>query len=114
MHSHTSSLNKEELQLFVEEIKKTQKKHLNRINADPDKIEHDLAKLVLTIIELIRKLMEREVIRRMEGDTLTEDEIERLGEALIKLEEKMAELKNVFGLTDEDLNLDLGPLGNLL
>lgn len=100
--------------MFVEEIKKTQKKYTNRINADPEKIEHGLAKLVLTIIELIRKLMEREVIRRMERDTLTEAEIERLGEALLKLNQKMEELKNIFGLANEDLNLDLGPLGNLL
>jgi hypothetical protein len=114
MHNHPLSLSKEELKMFVEEIKKTQKKYTNRINADPEKIEHGLAKLVLTIIELIRKLMEREVIRRMERDTLTEAEIERLGEALLKLNQKMEELKNIFGLANEDLNLDLGPLGNLL
>ncbi|MEW5785607.1 MAG: gas vesicle protein K [Bacillota bacterium] len=100
--------------MFVEEIKKSQRKIPNRINADPENIEHGLAKLVLTVIELIRKVMEKEVIRRMERETLTENELERLGEALIKLEDKMAELKDVFGLAEEDLNIDLGPLGNLL
>jgi hypothetical protein len=81
-----------------------------RISADPEIVENGLAKLVLSIIELIRRLLEKQALRRMDGGNLTEEEIERLGTALMKLEEKMAELKRVFGLTDEDLNLTLGPV----
>ena len=81
-----------------------------RISADPEIVENGLAKLVLSIIELIRRLLEKQAIRRMDGGNLTEEEIERLGNALMKLEEKMAELKRVFGLSDEDLNLKLGPV----
>ena len=81
-----------------------------RISADPEIVENGLAKLVLSIIELIRRLLEKQALRRMDGGNLTEEEIERLGNALMKLEEKMAELKRAFGLSDEDLNLQLGPL----
>ncbi|WP_332698366.1 gas vesicle protein K [Halalkalibacter lacteus] len=85
-----------------------------RINLDPEKAEHGLAQLVLTVIELLRQIVEKHAIRRVEGGTLTEDQIDRLGEALLNLEEKMDELKEVFGLEAEDLNIDLGPLGSLL
>jgi hypothetical protein len=85
-----------------------------RVNADPEKVERGLAQLVLTLIELLRQLMERQALRRMEQGTLTEDEIERMGRTFMKLEQRMEELKEHFGLTDEDLNLDLGPLGRLL
>jgi hypothetical protein len=81
-----------------------------RISADPEVVENGLAKLVLSIIELIRRLLEKQALRRMDAGSLTEPEIERLGNALMKLEEKMAELKQTFGLTDEDLNLSLGPI----
>jgi uncharacterized protein YjiS (DUF1127 family) len=81
-----------------------------RISADPEVVENGLAKLVLSIIELIRKLLERQALRRMDAGNLTDAEIERLGAALMKLEEKMEELKRVFGLTDDDLNLKLGPV----
>jgi hypothetical protein len=84
-----------------------------RISADPEVVENGLAKLVLSIIELIRRLLERQALRRMDGGNLTEAEIERLGAALMKLEEKMEELKKVFNLTDEDLNLKLGPVSTL-
>ena len=84
-----------------------------RISADPEVVENGLAKLVLSIIELIRRLLEKQALRRMDGGNLTESEIERLGSALMKLEEKMAELKQTFGLTDEDLNLSLGPIKTL-
>ena len=86
----------------------------NRINVDPEAVEKGLARLVLTIIELLRQLMERQAVRRVEGGSLTDEEIERLGLAFMKLKERMQELKEVFGLRDEDLNLDLGPLGDLL
>ena len=84
-----------------------------RISADPEVVENGLAKLVLAIIELIRRLLEKQALRRMDAGNLTEPEIERLGTALMKLEEKMAELKQTFGLTDEDLNLSLGPIRTL-
>lgn len=81
-----------------------------RISADPDIVENGLAKLVLSIIELVRKLLEKQALRRMDAGNLTDEEIERLGNALMKLEEKMAELKRVFGLSDDELNMKLGPL----
>ena len=84
-----------------------------RISADPEVVENGLAKLVLSIIELIRRLLEKQALRRMDAGNLTEPEIERLGAALMKLEEKMDELKKVFGLTDDDLNLKLGPVRSL-
>jgi hypothetical protein len=86
-----------------------------RIEAeDREDVARGLAQLVLTLIELLRQLMERQAIRRIEGGGLTDDEIERLGQALMALDERMQELKDEFGLRDEDLNLNLGPLGNLL
>jgi hypothetical protein len=85
-----------------------------RIDADPEKVEQGLAKLVLTLIELIRKLMERQALRRIEGGRLTAEEVERLGLTFMRLEERMRELQIAFGLQDEDLNLNLGPLGDLM
>jgi hypothetical protein len=84
-----------------------------RINADPEQVENGLARLVLTVIELLREILEHQAIRRMDGGTLTDEQVERLGLALLKLNERMGELKTTFGLTDEDLNIDLGPLGRL-
>jgi hypothetical protein len=84
-----------------------------RINADPDRVEQGLARLVLTVIELLREVLEHQAIRRMDGGSLSDAEIERLGLALLKLNQRMDELKTIFGLTDEDLNIDLGPLGRL-
>lgn len=85
-----------------------------RVNADPETVERGLAQLVLTLIELLRQLMERQALRRMDEDSLSDDEIERLGLTFMKLAARMDELKEHFGLRDEDLNLDLGPLGSLL
>jgi hypothetical protein len=84
-----------------------------RINADPDKVEQGLARLVLTLIEVLRRVLEHQAIRRMDGESLSNEEIERLGLALLKLSERMDELKSTFGVTDEDLDVDLGPLGRL-
>jgi hypothetical protein len=84
-----------------------------RINADPERVEQGLARLVLTVVELLREVLEHQAIRRMDGGTLTDEETERVGLALLKLNQRMDELKGVFGLTDEDLNIDLGPLGRL-
>jgi Gas vesicle protein K len=85
-----------------------------RINADPEGVERGLAQLVMTIVELLRQLMERQALRRVEAGGLTDEQIERLGETLMLLAERMEELKRDFGLEDRDLNLDLGPLGRLL
>ena len=81
-----------------------------RISADPEAVENGLAKLVLSIVELVRRLLERQALRRMDAGNLSEEEIERLGNALMKLEDKMAELKASFGLSHDELNLKLGPL----
>ena len=84
-----------------------------RIAEDGDDAARGLAQLVLTVVELLRDLMERQAIRRVDSGTLTDEEIERLGTALMLLEERMQELKETFGFSDADLNLDLGPLGRL-
>lgn len=81
-----------------------------RIAADAEVVENGLAKLVLSIVELVRRLLEKQALRRMDAGNLSDEEIERLGNALMKLEEKMAELKHTFGLSDEQLNMKLGPL----
>lgn len=81
---------------------------------DSSQVEQGLAKLVLTIIELLRQLMERQAMRRVENDSLTDEQLEELGLTLMRLDEKMLELKIIFGLEKEDLNIDLGPLGKLL
>ncbi|MEU6487234.1 gas vesicle protein K [Streptomyces sp. NPDC046887] len=86
----------------------------HRINADPDTVERDLMKLVLTIVELLRQLMERQALHRVDAGELTEDEEERLGMTLMVLHDRMTELCDRYGLTLADLNLDLGPLGSLL
>ena|SRR5437868_2333549 len=85
-----------------------------RIDCTADNVEQSLAKLVLSLIELLRQLLERQAIRRMEGGSLSDQQVEEMGEALMKLEAKIHELASSFGLTPADLNLDLGPLGHLL
>ncbi|MDP1558720.1 MAG: gas vesicle protein K [Nitrosomonas sp.] len=85
-----------------------------RIKLDPNKMRKGLAQLVLTVIELLRQLLEKQALRRMEGGSLTEEEVERLGFALLQLSEQMDWFRKEFDLTEEDLNLDLGPLGKLL
>ena len=85
-----------------------------RVNADPERVEKGLAQLVLTLVELLRQLMERQALRRMDHGTLTDEQVERLGQTFMKLEQRMEELKAEFGLEDRDLNLNLGPLGDLL
>lgn len=84
------------------------------VNLDPDNVDHGLAQLVLTVIELLRQIVERQAMERVEGGSLTEEQIEKLGASLMMLEDKMAEMQEYFGIEDEDLNIDLGPLGNLL
>ena len=84
-----------------------------RWNADPGDVERSVAKLVLALVEFLRKLMERQAIRRMEAETLTPEEIEAVGQALMKLEETVHQMAKQFGLRPEELSLDLGPLGKL-
>jgi hypothetical protein len=84
------------------------------VQADSETVERGLAALVLTVVELLRQLMERQALRRVEAGGLDDETVERLGRTLMALEARMDELKGVFGLEDEDLNLDLGPLGRLL
>jgi len=86
----------------------------SRLKLTPDNADSGLAKLVLTLVDLIRKLIEKQAMRRVDGGLLSEAEIERLGETLMKLEIKMEELKKHFNLTDRDLNINLGPLGDLM
>ena len=85
-----------------------------RIDVTPDGVEQGLAQLVLTLVEFVRQLLERQAVRRMEGGTLSDEEVERVGLALMKLEEKVNELATQFGLRPSDLNINLGPLGDLL
>lgn len=99
---------------FIAELRRVGEVLPERINVDAQSIEQGLAKLVLTLIELIRRLLEKQAVRRMEGGGLTPEQVEELGLALMKLEAKMGELKEQFGLADEDLNLDLGPIGRLI
>lgn len=99
---------------FLRELERLDQAIPSRFNADPHNIERGLARLVLALIELLRQLMERQAIRRMEAGALTEEETERLGKAFLLLKQRMEELKKTFELTDRDLNLDLGPLGRLL
>src|ERR687883_544436 len=99
---------------FARELRRAGDTLPPRINIDAESVEQGLAKLVLTLIEFIRRLLEKQAVRRMEGGSLSPEEVEALGLALMKLEEKMQELKAQFGLADEDLNLDLGPVGKLI
>ena len=84
-----------------------------RWNANPEDVQKSVAQLVLALVEFLRKLLERQAIRRMEAETLSPEEVERVGLALMRLEETVASLAREFGLEPEDLNLDLGPLGRL-
>jgi hypothetical protein len=85
-----------------------------RWNADPEDVQRSVAQLVLALVEFLRKLMERQAIRRMEQESLTPDQVERMGLALMRLEETVHELARRFGIPPEELNLDLGPIGKLL
>jgi hypothetical protein len=94
-----------DLEAFATELQQAGSPLPRRVNADPEGVERGLAKLVLTLIELLR---------RMEAGSLSDDEIERLGQTFLKLDARMEELKQIFGLEDQELNLNLGPLGDLM
>jgi gas vesicle protein GvpK len=85
-----------------------------RINADPETAERSLVSLVLTVVELLRQLMERQALRRVDHGDLTDDQIEAIGQTLLNLEDRMTKLCDHFGIDQRELNLDLGPLGSLL
>jgi Gas vesicle protein K len=111
------SMYERELDLFADSsgaLERLEAALPRRLNADPEGLEKGLAHLVLTLVELLRQLMERQAIRRIENGTVNDEEIERLGRTFMALSERMEELKRVFGLEDEELNLNLGPLGNLM
>jgi hypothetical protein len=101
-------------QLFAAELAEIAPALPSRIEATPEDVESGLAKLVLTLIEFLRQILEHQAVRRMEGGTLSDEEIERLGLTLMRLQERLNELKDDFGLAGEDLNIDLGPLGKLI
>jgi hypothetical protein len=103
-----------DLDLFGSELDRLDAALRRRVNADRENLEKGLAQLVLTLIELLRQLLERQALRRIDGGSLAPEEVERLGETFMLLEQRMEELKEAFGLEDEDLNLDLGPLGKLM
>jgi hypothetical protein len=103
-----------DLDPFARDIRRLDDALSRRVEADPENVERGLAQLVLTIVELLRQIMERQALRRVEAGNLDDETVERLGRTLMALETRMEELKETFGLEDEDLNLDLGPLGRLL
>lgn len=110
--SDTSIVTNDE-EALLRELSFTDSAIPDRISADSDSVENGLAKLVLSIIELVRRLLEKQALRRMDAGNLSEEEIEQLGSSLMKLEEKMLEMKKVFGLEGDDLNLSLGPIRTL-
>jgi hypothetical protein len=87
---------------------------VRRLSLDEGKLKNGLGQLVLTLVKLLHELLEKQAIRRMEGGALSDEEIERLGTALMRQSEEIERLRVEFGLTEADLNLDLGPLGKLL
>jgi hypothetical protein len=104
----------QEIESLREEIDRLASVPPPRWNADPEDVRRSVVKLVLTLVEFIRQILERQAIRRMEAATLTADETEAIGLALMRLEETVRELGAQFGLKPEDLNIDLGPIGKLV
>ena len=102
------------LERLVEAFSEDRATPPRRITVDAQKVERGLARLVLTVVELLRQVIEKQAVRRVENGTLTDDEIERLGQTLIALEKRMDELKVIFGLQGEDLTLNLGSIDDLL
>ena len=108
-------MREEDLEALRSELEaKTGVSQVPRWNADPQDVQRSVARLVLALVEFIRKLLERQAIRRMENETLSAEEIERVGLALMRLEETVHHLAAQFGLKPEELNLDLGPIGPLM
>jgi hypothetical protein len=106
--------NAKEIEAIRKKIEDVASARTPRWNADPEDVRRSVLKLVLTLVELIRQLLERQAIRRMEGGTLSEAETESVGLALMKLQETVLELAKEFDISPDELNLDLGPVGKLL
>ena len=104
----------DELEALRQQLRHVRGALPNRIDVDAEGVEQGLAQLVLTLIEFLRQLLERQAVRRREGGSLTDEEVERVGLALMKLQEKVHQLAEEFGLQPTDLNINLGPLGDLL
>lgn len=110
---HVAALRVREINALREELEAKRAEIVPRWNADPEDVQKSVAQLVLALVEFLRKLLERQAIRRMEAETLSPEEVERIGVALMRLEETVHGLARQFGLDPEELNLDLGPLGRL-
>ncbi|HSJ06917.1 MAG TPA: gas vesicle protein K [Longimicrobiales bacterium] len=104
----------EDLDRLAAELREIAPSLPQRLDASPDDIEAGLARLVLTLVEFLRQVLEHQAVRRMEGGGLSDEEVERIGLALMRLQERLDEIRIVFGLEAGDLNIDLGPLGRLL
>jgi hypothetical protein len=104
----------EDLEKIAAELREIAPALPRRIDASQDDIDAGLAKLVLTLVEFLRRVLEHQAVRRMEGGTLSDEEVEQVGLALMRLEERLDEIRTVFGIDGDDLNIDLGPLGRLL
>jgi hypothetical protein len=111
--SNVTALRVREIDALREELETKRAALVPRWNADPEDVQKSVAQLVLALVEFLRKLLERQAIRRMEAETLAPEEVERIGVALMRLEETVHGLAAQFGLDPEELNLDLGPLGRL-
>ena len=109
-----SAVRARELKSLKAELQRQGASRTARWNADPDDVQRSVARLVLGLVEFLRRLMERQAIRRMEAGTLTGGQVESLGVSLMKLEEAVREMAERFGIPPEELNLDLGPLGKLM
>ena len=112
--TRTTTVTKAELESLRAELKRARGGGPSRWNADPEDVQRSVVRLVLALVEFLRKLMERQAIRRMEAGTLEPQQIEDMGLALMRLEETVTDLAARFGLRPEELNLDLGPLGKLM
>jgi hypothetical protein len=104
----------DELEMLQNELQHVRGTLPSRIDVNTEGVEQGLVQLVLTLVEFLRQLLERQAVRRMEGGSLSDEEVERVGLALMKLEEKVHQLADQFGLRPADLNINLGPLGDLL